>query len=155
MGSKAIDYGGKDTGRDKLFCPCTCKVIRVRPFANGELYLESTEPVLWADGTIDYRRMLFMHDETNTDWSTGKIIKQGQYFYREGGMGNGKPNKFANHVHIEIGKGRFSLKQPARQSKNQWGTWVMKNQESHYNGFWIPKTTKILNGGGYNWKIDE
>ena len=53
-GSLAMDFGGKGTGADKLYCPCDMVVKRTRQNANGELYLESVEPVLFADGSTDY-----------------------------------------------------------------------------------------------------
>lgn len=90
-GSMAIDFGGKDTGSDKLYCPCDMLVKRCREKANGELYLESTEPVLFADGSSDYARLLCIHDST-FKVKVGDIIPQGQFFYEEGGMGGGNPH---------------------------------------------------------------
>lgn len=149
-GSLAMDFGGVDSGVDKLYCPCDMVVKRVRNNANGELYLQSTEPVLFADGTIDYLVMLCMHDNV-FNVKQGDIIKQGTYFYDEGGMGSGKAGTFANHVHVECSKGKRTL---FNQIKNKQGTWVMSNQCSLYNVFWLNNTT-VLNDGGYTWKTIE
>ena len=147
-GSLAMDFGGKDTGADKLYCPCDMVVKRCRQNANGELYLESTLPVLFADGTQDYARLLCMHDGS-FNVKEGQIVKQGEYFYDEGGMGSGNPNKFANHVHIEAGKGKWKS---TTQSRNSKGTYVIENQRHLYDLFIVGADVQIIASGGYSWK---
>lgn len=61
-GTYALDFGSKDTGSDKLYAPCNMIVKRCRQNATGELYLESTLPVEFADDTTDYARLLYIHD---------------------------------------------------------------------------------------------
>ena len=146
-GSLAMDFGGKDTGADRLFCPCDMVVKRTRKNANGELYLESVDKVQFADGTVDYARLLCMHDST-FNVSEGQVVKQGEYFYDEGGMGSGNKNKFATHVHIEAGKGRWKS---ATQSKNSKGTYVIENQAHLHHLFILGRDVQIINDGGYNW----
>ena len=146
-GSYAMDFGGKDSGSDKLFAPCDMVVKRCRANATGEMYLESTEKVLFADGTSDYARLLCIHDSTFNK-KVGDIVKQGEYFYDEGGMGSGKPNKFATHVHIEAGKGKWKS---TTQSRNSKGTYVCENQAHLYDLFFISADTTVLDDGGYKW----
>ena len=147
-GSLAMDFGGKDTGADRLFCPCDMMVKRCRHNANGELYLESTEKVQFADGTTDYARLLCMHDGS-FNVKEGQVLKQGEYFYDEGGMGAGNKNKFANHVHIEAGKGKWNS---TTQSRNSKGTYVVENQSHLYHLFILGDDVQMLNSGGYSWK---
>lgn len=147
-GSFAMDFGGKDTGADRLYCPCDMVVKRVRKGANGELYLESTLPVKFADGTADYARLLCMHDGEFNVYA-GQVLPQGYYFYDEGGMGAGNPKKFANHVHIETGKGKWKS---TTQSKNKHGSYVIENQSHLYDLFVLGDDVIILDGGGYNWR---
>lgn len=146
-GSLAMDFGGKDTGADRLFCPCDMVVKRTRKNANGELYLESVDKVQFADGSVDYARLLCMHDGT-FNVKEGQVLKQGEYFYDEGGMGAGNKNKFATHVHIEAGKGKWKS---ATQSKNSKGTYVIENQAHLYDLFVVGDDVVILNDGGYSW----
>lgn len=54
-GSKAMDFGGKDTGKDPIYAPFTGKFVRVRKDSSHESYLESLEPVEFANGVVDYR----------------------------------------------------------------------------------------------------
>jgi hypothetical protein len=146
-GSLAMDFGGKDTGADRLFCPCDMVVKRTRKNANGELYLESVDKVQFADGTVDYARLLCMHDGT-FNVKEGQIVKQGEYFYDEGGMGAGNPNKFGIHVHIEAGKGKWKS---TTQSRNSKGTYVIERQAHLYDLFVVGDDVVILNDGGYSW----
>ena len=80
------------------------------------------------------------------------VIKQGEYFYDEGGMGGGKPNRFATHVHIEAGKGKWKS---TTQAPNSKGTYVCERQEHLYNMFFVPENTVVLNDGGYSWIKEE
>lgn len=158
-GSLAIDFGGKDTGKDCLYAPCTMIVKRIRENANGEVYLESVKPVIFADGTRDYARLLVLHDsEAQNLLEVGEMINQGEYFYSEGGMGGGVPNKFANHVHIEAGKGRWKENGAEKHYRTGYkdedgnNTYSITNPTSLYNLFVLKRDTIILEDGGYNWK---
>ncbi len=151
LGSLALDFGGKDTGVDKLYCPCDMKVVRTRFNANGELYLESLEPVLFADGSSDYLRLLCIHDnEFNA--CENQILKQGDYFYDEGGMGSGIANKFLNHVHIEAGKGRWKS---ASQFQNGDGVFIIENQAAINDLFILGADVVVLDDGGLNWTVEN
>lgn len=155
-GSLAMDFGGKDGGADRLYSPCDMVVKRCRHNANGELYLESTLPVEFADGTTDYARLLCIHDNA-FNVVEGRVLKQGDYFYDEGGMGSGNPAAFATHVHMEAGKGKWKS---CTQAPNSKGTYVIENQSHLYDLFILgddvvkmtdPETGEVLDGG-YPWK---
>lgn len=146
--SLAMDFGGKDGGADRLYCPCDMVVKRCRYNANGELYLESTLPVEFADGTTDYARLICLHDNA-FNVTEGQVLLQGAYFYDEGGMGGGKAGKYANHVHMEAGKGKW---QSCTQQPNSRGTYVIENQSSLYDLFILGDDVQILDGAGYPWK---
>lgn len=145
-GGCAIDLGGKDTKKDMIFAPCDLEVIRVRPNANGEVYYQSIEPVKFADGTTDYFRMLLLHDSTaETRINTGDIFVQGDWIYTEGGMGGGDPECFANHVHMEVGKGKWD-KPMHLQMVN--GNFAIENPSRIEDIFFIKKDTVLLNTAG-------
>jgi len=147
-GSLAMDFGGRDGGADRLYAPCDMVVKRCRQNANGELYLESCEKVLFADGTTDYARLLCMHDGS-FNVAEGQVLKQGDYFYDEGGMGSGNPNAFAVHVHIEAGKGKWAS---CTQTRNSQGTYVIERQAHLYDLFVLGDDVQLLSTGGYSWK---
>ena len=87
-GSKAMDFGGKDTGKDPIYAPFTGKFVRVRKDSSHESYLESLEPVEFANGVVDYMTLTFMHDDV-LDVKTGQIVRQGEKIGDEGGFGGG------------------------------------------------------------------
>ncbi len=149
-GSWTLDLGGRDTGRDALYCPFDAKVIRTRYNANGELYIESLEPVLWADGTQDYAKIVFLHGE-NFYYNEGDTIPFGAFFYEEGGMGGGVPGAFADHVHIECGRGRW---RNAVQYRNDYGVYIIEDQVPTHTMLWLGPDVEILNSGDYPWQVD-
>ncbi len=151
QGSLAMDFGGKDTGSDKLYAPCDMVVKRARANANGELYLESIEQVQFADGTVDYARLLCIHDSV-FNVAEGDTIAQGQYFYDEGGMGSGNANAYSTHVHIEGGKGKWVS---TTQSANSYGKYIIENQSSLHDLFVLGQDVIVLDNGGYNWVVEN
>ena len=141
-GSYAVDLGGKDTGKDMAFAPCDLEVIRVRPNANGEVYFQSIEPVKFADGTIDYFRMLLLHDSTAEHrMSTGDTVVQGDWIYTEGGMGGGDPECFGNHIHIEVGKGKWENPKHLQLSN---GNFSIEKPSKIEDIFFVPKSTIVM-----------
>ena len=131
-----------------MYCPCDMVVKRCRKNASGELYLESTLPVEFADGTTDYARLICIHDSV-FNVTEGQVLKQGDYFYDEGGMGSGNPKAFATHVHMEAGKGKWKS---CTQSPNSKGTYVIENQSHLYDLFILGDDVVIKDDGGYPWK---
>lgn len=150
-GSWAVDFAGKDEGADKLYLPCNMVVKRCRTGANGELYLESVDPVHFADGTTDYARMICLHD-SEFNVAVGDALPQGTYFYDEGGMGSGNPNAFGTHVHIEAGKGKWNS---TTQSANAQGTYVIENQSPLHELFIVGDDVVIMDDGGYDWLLES
>ena len=78
----------------------------------GYVVLQSANKVYWADGTCEYMSVGFMHDEYIGDLYVGKTISQGQGFYHAGGMGDGNPNAYGDHVHITVHYGRVTRGYP-------------------------------------------
>ncbi len=150
-GSWALDLGGEDGGRDKCYCPFDAKVVRVRSEANGEMYIESVEPVMWADGRQDYAKILLLHAE-NFLYKEGDIIPQGAHFYDEGGMGRGQANYFASHVHVECGVGKWKN---ATQHQNEYGTWIIEDQVPVHQMLMLGPDVTVHEDGGYEWVRDD
>lgn len=94
-----------------VFSPFTGKVIYTDPNW-GYVVLESKNKIHWADGTYDYMTVSFMHDSDISNVRVGDTIDQGEVFYQAGGMGDGNPEKYENHVHLAIYRGRPGMKSP-------------------------------------------
>ena len=97
-GDKAIDI----TGVKNFKAPFTGTIKKILSNDN-EVWLESNEKVLYADGTIDYMTILTLHDNDISNLYVGKVIKQGEVNYNEGNKGNST----GNHIHLAVGKGKF------------------------------------------------
>lgn len=99
----AIDFapGGN------VFAPFTGKIV-YKDAKWGYVLFQSTNKVLYADGTLDYMTVAFMHDSDISDLYVGQKISQGQNFYQAGGMGAGNPNAYGIHVDMSVFKGQVN-----------------------------------------------
>ena len=146
--SYAIDDAGSDSGIDYIKAPFTGVVKKIYTTDANEVWLESVEPVIYPDGTVDYMTMLFAHDNDISDLFVGKVIPRGTRFYEEGTKGNAS----GNHVHMECGKGKFT---GSGWHKNNAGYWSINNSKNPTECLWIDDSIKILNNYGYSFKKIE
>lgn len=116
----ATDEAGPDGGISSLFAPFTGIIKKIYSKDANEVWLESVEPVLFADGTKDYMTIMFCHDNDVSDLWVGKVIKQGEVFYQEGTKGYAT----GNHVHFECAKGKFT---GTGWHKDNAGYWSINN----------------------------
>ena len=72
----------------------------------GYVVLQSNNMVRWADGTLDYMSVGFMHDNDISDLPMGKTISQGTAFY-QAGTKSPRNNITGAHVHIVVMKGKL------------------------------------------------
>ena len=148
-----IDEGCSDTGRDWMYAPCGVVVKRIYGVGNrgvNTIWLESTEKVLFADGSVDYMTMLATHpnDDDLKKIREGQKFKQGDKICREGTDGAS-----GNHVHLSVGKGKFSGNGWVQNSRGKYVLtttgWAVKPE----NAFWIdPYFTKVISSGGLSFK---
>jgi LysM repeat protein len=144
-GTLKIDVAGSGTGIDNVYAPYT-GVIKKIYGENNSVWLESLNPVKYADGTEDYMTIIFAHDNDITDLYVGKIIHQGEVFYQEGTAGNAT----GNHVQLNVGRGKFT---GSGWAQNENGQWVVTNEIEPPRALWLKDTTVVINNGGYNWKV--
>lgn len=148
LDSYAIDDAGSDTGIDYIKAPFTGIIKRIYTGDANEVWLESSEPVIYPDGTVDYMTMMFAHDNDVSNLFVGKIINLGERFYEEGTKGNVS----GNHVHMECGRGKFT--------GNGWhlnnaGYYSINNGKNPVDCLWIDDSITILNNNGYIFKKIE
>lgn len=142
-GDKALDLAGRDGGIDSLKAPFTGIIKRIYTNVNA-VWIESTEKVKYADGTVDYMTVMTLHDNDISNLKVGDIINQGTVYYDEGSRGN----VTGNHIHLAVGKGKFTGN---GWYKNEYGSWCINNQIDVYKALFLLDTTNIINSGGYNW----
>ena len=141
----AVDEACENGNISSLFAPFTGKIKKIYVKDANEVWLESINPVLYADGTKDYMTIMFCHDNDVSDLYVGKIIKQGAIFYQEGTRGNAT----GNHCHFECGRGRFN---DSGWHKDSAGYWSINNGKKVTECLFVDDTYKILNAKGYVFK---
>lgn len=144
-GCYALDDAGSDGGIDFLIAPFTGTIKKIYTADANEVWLESNEKVLFADGTVDYATIMLCHDNDVSNLFVGKIIKQGERFYEEGTKGYAT----GNHVHFEIAKGKFT---GTGWHKDEAGYWSLNNGTNPVDCFMIDDSYTIINNYGYNFK---
>lgn len=90
-----------------VFAPFTGKILQ-KDARWGYVLFQSTDKVYYADGTLDYMTVGFMHDSDISNLYVGQTISQGTKFYQAGGMGNGVPNAYGPHVDLSVFKGKVN-----------------------------------------------
>lgn len=90
----------------RAYAPFTAKVVRIDKSyaACNAVWIQSVEPVRYADGSLDYMTAVFMHDNSVRDLSVGQVLRQGQYFYDMGTAGNAA----GAHIHVAVLRGAYS-----------------------------------------------
>lgn len=143
--SWATDEAGPDGGISSLFAPFTGVIKKIYTKDANEVWLESVEPVLYADGTQDYMTIMFCHDNDVSDLWVGKVIKQGEVFYQEGTKGNAT----GNHCHFECGRGCFT---DSGWHKDSAGYWSINNGKLVTDCLFIDDSYNVIQTLGLNFK---
>lgn len=153
QGVNALDIAGKDSGIEEIYAPCSMHFVYADSPTNGNAcFYESDNPVKFADGTVDYAKFMFIHDNYIDDIKAVKVFKQGDGCNDEGTAG------FAtgNHSHFEVAKGKLVWNKAgsgfAYYGRNaSTGVWHLQDSISADKACVIDGTT-IINGNGMNWK---
>lgn len=141
----ATDEAGPDGGISSLFAPFTGIIKKIYSKDANEVWLESIEPVLFADGTKDYMTIMFCHDNDVSNLWVGKIIKQGEVFYQEGTKGYAT----GNHCHFECAKGKFT---GTGWHKDNAGYWSINNGKLVTDCLFVDDSYNIIQTLGLNFK---
>lgn len=94
------------TKNKSVYAPFTGKIVRIdRGYSRyNTVWLQSCDKVVYADGSVDYMTVVFMHDNNVSDLSVGQIVSQGEYFYDMGVAGGAT----GSHVHIACIRGKYN-----------------------------------------------
>lgn len=114
-----------------VFAPFTGQIVHMDS-SYGYVVLQSLDKVHWADGSLDYMSVGFMHDNDTSDLQTGQIIRQGTPFY-QAGMRSPDGYVTAPHVHLVVIRGKAEgLSNPFR------GT------DFPFDAFFLSEDTEII-----------
>ena len=145
-----IDDGGKDTGRDPIYCPCDeMKVTAIRGVGNSSvtntIWLVSTSAVVTPTFTdIAFMTLTHPNDSDFATIKVGDIFKRGEIICYEG-----TDSATSNHIHLTCGRGNSSS-----WKQNANGAWIMDgNSYKPEDVFYIDRNfTTELWGGYLIWK---
>lgn len=150
----SIDEGGKDGGRDSMYCPCDemvlSKIRGVGADGTNTIWLTSTKPVVCPDGYEGIVTLQAIHpnDDDLKKLKVGQKFKRGEFICREGSDGAS-----GNHFHFAVGKGKFT---GTGWVKNNLGAWVLTTTGGAIkpeDAFFIdPKFTTIKDAKGLKFK---
>ena len=146
-----IDDGGKDSGREGVYCPCDEMIVTaIKGIGNNDvtntIWLVSTTKVQTPTFN-DYAFMTLTHsnDSDFKNLKVGSKFKRGQLIVNEG-----ENDKVATHIHMTFGRG----------SSNSWiynsnGQIVIKeNTKKPEEVCYLDKSfTKVINNGGIKWVL--
>lgn len=148
--SHAMDFGGQDGGKDRCYAPYDACVVGLGP-NTGELFLESLHAVLAPCGRRERQWMTLMHADSFVV-EKGRLLRQWEHFYDEGGRAFGRPGHYPAHLHLECGFGPH----PGHLVQNGRGVWVTPGQAAMEQCLFIgPHTQVLAQDGGYAWRRDE
>lgn len=114
-----------------VFAPFTGRIV-LTDSDYGCVVLQSVDKVHWADGSLEYMSVSFLHDNDTSDLQIGQVIPQGTPFYQAGIR---SPGGFvtAPHVHLVVIRGKAEgLSNPFR------GT------DFPFDAFFLAEDTEIL-----------
>ena len=121
--------------------PFNATVVRIdaTEIACNAVWIQSTGPVRYADGSYDYMTAIFLHDNNISDLYVGQGLKQGEYFYHSGdfGISSGK------HVHVSFYRGQY----------DPWTMRVGSGDVYAEDALFLPDDTYIYNDYGLDWKV--
>ena len=130
----AIDFGWLSAYRDfTLYAPFDGTIVWADALSKGgAIALQSSEPVLWADGTEDFMTLITAHD--NNRPTAGRTFKQGEIYSHMGTAGN-----VGKHCHLLVQRGKFQ-KYTGYTSQ---GYYKFPNARYPYHALWLTEDTFI------------
>lgn len=145
-GTQNFDVVGYN-GDNNIFAPFDCRVVNIYTGqkSGNTVVIESLNPVLYADGTIDYMTMCFAHDNDISNIYIGQTIRQGTVFYQTGTYGNAD----GRHSHVTCIRGTYK---GDMWTTNAYGNSCSPNAISPTNALFIPKSTSIIQTLGLSFR---
>ena len=121
----------------RAFAPFT-GTVKYIDHSWGYVIIQSNDMVYYADGSLDYMTVGFMHDNDVSDLKVGDIIQQGQEFYDAGTKSN-RDNIKGAHIHLVIIQGKF---------KDAYCSHYSTHGDTYpYNAFFLADGTSIKDRG--------
>lgn len=148
-----IDESCGSTAKDWFYCPCDEVIVKriygVGAKGTNTIWLQSTSPVILANGKESFVTIMVTHPEDDTLKSikTNDKFKRGQKLFVEGADGNAT----GNHFHISVSASKYVS---GGWEQNSKGGWVIKgNPIKPEEAFYIDDNfTTIMKSNGLKFK---
>jgi len=144
MGTLAMDFVGT-TRQYPYYAPCDVQLLR-RIDSSAVMVWKSVNPVMCADGNI--RSIVFdcIHDD-NLLYQEGDVVKKGALLGRTGVSGN----VTGDHLHLQVIEGSTYN----GYTVNSQGANTLVGNQLHIYDVFSVAGVRIVNGMGYDWKIND
>lgn len=139
-----IDEGGLDSGRDPIYATVDIVIKKIYGVGNSgvnTMWIESVEPVKFANGKTDYfcAQLTHPNDSDLRRLKAGQIIKKGGMICYEGTDGAS-----GNHIHMSVGMGHMTGTGWTKNTKGKWVLTTTNGTLKPEEAFYIdPKFTTI------------
>lgn len=148
-----IDESCGSTGRDYFYCPCDEMIVKkiygVGTKGTNTIWLQSTTPVVLANGKESFVTIMVIHpnDDTLKNIKTNQRFKRKEKMFLEGTDGNAT----GNHFHISVSASKY---ESGGWQENSKGAWVIKGKPiKPEDAFWVDdEFTTIKKSNGLTFK---
>ena len=137
QGTYALDFSGKDTGKDPIYAPFSCTVTKlfVKSGSAYTVWLTSDQELMCAGGQKEVLTLMITHPEEIANLTLNQHFNQGDIVAYEGQTGNAT----GNHAHLELGIGKCSWHQ------NEFGIYTIDNAVKLEDYLMLKSDTIVLN----------
>lgn len=119
-------------------------IMSVQSGGDHFVYFQSSEPLIWADGTVDFVTLAMCHMDNTSGYKIGTSIGPNATLYKEGTYSGGRSGVVDPHIHVQVGRGKFVGTLQAKPYK-------LPNEVRLEQVFAVPDNAKIVAGAGLNW----
>lgn len=129
-----------DLGGNSNYCaPFSGTITSIKTSYNA-VVLQSDNMVYWANGTLDYMSVTFVHDNDISDLYVGKHIAQGEVFYQPGIKDPGGYTT-GTHLHLCVNRG-----------KTTEGIRYFSGDTRPNEALFLKDSVTVQQTGNYTWK---
>ena len=139
-----LNFDVVGVNNSNIKAPFDCEIAAVFPGYNtgNTVIIQSTSPVLYANGTVDYMSMAFGHDNDISDCWVGRKISRGEVFCQTGNYGN----VTGVHSHVTCIAGKYT-DHPGWLTVST-GNSTFRNGIHPVDALFVSNTTNIYNSMG-------
>ena len=143
-----LNFDVKGVNNTNIKAPFDCEIVEIfyGEKAANTVIIQSTSPVRYADGTVDFMSMAVGHDNDISDCYIGKIISQGEVYCQNGNYGNAT----GVHSHVTCIRGKYTDHPGWVQVSTE--NWTFQNAIDPTTAFFLHASTNVVETMGLNFQ---